>query len=103
MPRTCDPAATTSAHTRRLLTCAVAGIRSPPRVVRSPSVVGSCTSWRSASIRLGCFASPLLTQQTLGEVSGSRGLAVEVDGAGLREIDRSGDEREPGTHHVSGV
>src|SRR3954469_15676191 len=55
--RTCGPTATTSAQTRRFDSWAVAGIRIPPRDLRSPSAPGICTSNRSDCILMGCLES----------------------------------------------
>src|SRR5215813_13091541 len=67
MVRTFAPAAMTSAHTSRFATCAVAGMRMPPELRRSPSSVGIFTSTRSFSILIGSFASPgiALTRRTV--------------------------------------
>src|SRR3954464_8879039 len=64
MLRTCAPTATTSAHTSRFDTWAVAGMRMPARERRSPSLWGICTRTRSFSILMGCLPSapPSLTE-----------------------------------------
>ena len=59
MVRTCGPTATASAHVRRRLICAVAGIRMPARERRSPSVWEICTMTRSNNTEMGCFSSTL--------------------------------------------
>ena len=57
---TFTPRATTSAHTSRLAIWAVAGMRIPPWVRRSPSLSGMLTSSRSLSILIGSFSSGVL-------------------------------------------
>src|SRR5262245_38235326 len=56
MVRTLGPVATTSAQVSRLLTWAVAGIRMPDRLRRSPSDAGTWTRTRSLSILIGCLS-----------------------------------------------
>src|SRR5437764_5759533 len=69
MLRTCGPTATTSAHTRRLETWAVAGMTIPPLDFRSPSAVGICTSTRSIIILMGCFWSRSATSPKVPSVA----------------------------------
>ena len=59
-PRSCarsGPAATTSAHTSRRSTLAVAGMRMPARDLRSPASVDGARSSRSAVMRIECLTS----------------------------------------------
>ncbi len=55
--RTCGPTATASAHVRRRLIWAVAGIRMPALERRSPSLCEICTITRSKSTEIGCLSS----------------------------------------------
>ena len=57
MVRTVGPAATTSAHTRRRSTLAVAGMRIPARDLRSPASGDGARSSRSAVMRIECLTS----------------------------------------------
>src|SRR5580658_7453379 len=58
MALTWGPVATTSAQLRRRGISAVAGMRMPDLLRRSPSDFGTCTSTRSVSIWIACFGSP---------------------------------------------
>src|SRR6187200_1474810 len=85
MVRTFGPDATTSAHTRRFFISAVAGMRMPPLLLRSPSAV-SFTRMRSFSILMGSFSpspclaiEPTIRSRCVGDDSG-RDLHLPADG-----------------------